>query len=340
MYALRAATRQALQASPYGIIVGDLNEPHRGKMPNQLSMAQNGAGHWRHWETTEHSAGDHTVYSCTLERQKSIIDETWARWHLTPHHPTGGRFVVASEASHAAIDVALEQMEAPRPPQPSRPPPGEPPPPAQRARLEAPEEEPGGAASSRAAWQQPPPIQVATPYPAAPAVAPVPQLGPMPPAGAPVALQPTPPPTPPPAPAPALPTVPPPAAPLPAPKPKPPPPPTPVPALPTAPTGPPEAAEAHTYRPLHLLDFLSPLSPSASLPAPFLCPVAQQHSPARRPPEPSVLSLQHNPPRNSPAGSPAWSGVQSSIVRHSVQRGPAWSGTWSFTWSCVWLSVV
>ena len=91
----------------FGIIIGDPNEKQQSRLADRLRNAAHGAGHWRYWQTQGLGEGDQLIYSRTLERQISIIDNSWKSVYCKPHYMHGGYFVPTTSATEAAVMDAL-----------------------------------------------------------------------------------------------------------------------------------------------------------------------------------------------------------------------------------------
>ena len=100
-----AASREA-----FGIICGDINEKNQSRMGDRLRNAEHGAGHWRYWKSQANGEGDQLVYTETLERQLSIVDEQWQTVFCRPHYMHGGFFLPTTAATQDAVALALEAI--------------------------------------------------------------------------------------------------------------------------------------------------------------------------------------------------------------------------------------
>ena len=94
----------------FGIVCGDINEKNQTRMGDRLRKAEHGAGHWRHWELEKEGEGDHIVYSKTLERQYSFVDEECKTLFCKPHYMQGGFFLPATAAMQDAIERTLRTV--------------------------------------------------------------------------------------------------------------------------------------------------------------------------------------------------------------------------------------
>ena len=100
----------AVSQVAFGIIIGDPNEKQQARMADRLRNAAHGAGHWRCWQAQAFGEGDQLVYSRTLERRSSIIDESWRNIYCKPHFLNGGLFAPTSPATEAAVANALQAV--------------------------------------------------------------------------------------------------------------------------------------------------------------------------------------------------------------------------------------
>ena len=105
-----ASSRDA--SRPYGVIVGDLNEKHMTAMADRLRWAEGGPGNWRHWESERLGPGDHTVYSDSLERVRSIIDDQWRHIEVKPHYLTGGFFIPTTAETDKMVEETKRHVGA------------------------------------------------------------------------------------------------------------------------------------------------------------------------------------------------------------------------------------
>ena len=103
-----ASSRDARK--PYAVIVGDLNEQKMTEMAGKLRWAAGGAGAWRHWQSERVGPGDHTVYSDSLERVRSIVDDQWRQVEVKPHYLTGGFFVPTTAETEQMVEEAKRHV--------------------------------------------------------------------------------------------------------------------------------------------------------------------------------------------------------------------------------------